>query len=157
MWKHRENNSDKIISLHDCRATRMIVESDSLFLEYEDGFWCLPTNKNNSSDNAFRTDLSQIEISKFEIQNIYLFNEKRLFGRLISTKRIDISLEMLTQKINSGQWQLEFLYEYHGFNEVLYHCWIWMNKKPYHKECQITIMYNDIKYLWNNICEDKPW
>lgn len=158
MWRYTEKSNEKAkISLHDCRATRMFINDGNLHFEYNDGFWVLTTNENNPHNETFKTDLSQLKVCNFEIENIYIFNKFRLFRRLISTKRIDITIETLIDNINNGKWELEFLYEYHTYQGMLFNCWIWMNQKPCHKECQIALQCDDMEYFWNNICIDKPW
>lgn len=155
MWEYCDK-SGKGISLHDCIATHVNIDKSNLLLEFTDGFWITRQNKLSRYEGTFCTDKAQVCITQFDICHIYIFHELRIFRRLIHTKRTSVSLEKIISNINYGHWKLEFITEYHAFNEVLYYCWIWDNKR-HHKECQICLNYEEIQYFWNNICEDKPW
>lgn len=157
LWKHFEKSENAKISLHDCIATRAFIEDNNLYFEYDDGFWIIGTNENNLYNNTFGTDISQLKICNFEVVDIYVFSEFRLFHHLINTRRVSIKLETLIRNINSGKWKLEFLYTYQAYRGVLFHCCIQMKHRPYHKECQIVIDCDDMEFFWNNICKDKPW
>lgn len=157
MWKNADKNVNHSISLHDCRATSMSVQEHALLFHFDDGFWVSPTDKRNPFGNIVRTDKSEIQLVRFEVSDIHIFKEVRVFHRMVSTKRVSFSLEKLMANINSGKWELEFVYEYHAHKGVLYQCWIWMKQPPYHMECQIVIDCEEIEYHWNNLCEDRTW
>ena len=57
--------------------------------------------------------------------------------------------------VNNGSYRVEFIYKYTGYQSLLYKCWVWFDKKPWHKECEITISTDCISYCWNRICEDR--
>lgn len=56
---------------------------------------------------------------------------------------------------NNGSYRVEFIYKYTGYQSLLYKCWVWLDKKTWHKECEITISTDSISYCWNRICEDR--
>ena len=157
LWKHSDKNENNEISLHDCRTTQVLTKDNDLYFKFDDGFWILKSNGNNPYAKTLRTDASQLKLCNFDVSNIYVFHEFHLFRRLISIKRVSLNLEALMDNINSGKWELEFLYEYHTYHGVLYQCCIWSKRKPYHMEAQLIIDCESIEYFWNNLCEDKPW
>ena len=60
------------------------------------------------------------------------------------------SLEYMVDMINIGEWELEFLYEYYGYKEVMYTCEIHLAKEPYFIKGQIFInISKEITYRWN--------
>ncbi|MBQ8687827.1 MAG: hypothetical protein IJ512_04680 [Ruminococcus sp.] len=155
-WKHNTSDGSGI-SLHDCRATHAYIENGALVLEFENGFWMTADSRFNPYGVTCRTDTSQLRICKFDIQDIYLFDEIRLLRRHIGTLRKSIPIEKLLENINCGKWQLEFLYEYHAWRRVLFECMIWFDKRPYSKACQLSVCCDEMRYFWNRICEDKTW
>ena len=127
------------------------------FFIFDDGFWISSDDERNPLKNTVRTDKSEVQIVHFDVSDIYIFKEHRIFRRLVSTNRVSLSVEQLMANINCGKWELEFINEYHSDRDVLYQCWIWMNHSPFHIECQITLDCDKIVYHWNNLCENKPW
>ena len=120
-------------------------------------FWISSDDERNPLKNTVRTDKSEVQIVHFDVSDIYIFKEHRIFRRLVSTNRVSLSVEQLMANINCGKWELEFINEYHSDRDVLYQCWIWMNHASFHIECQITLDCDKIVYHWNNLCENKPW
>ena len=55
------------------------------------------------------------------------------------TIRREYPLEEMINKINSGEWELEFAYRYDGYEEILYKCWIWEDREPWCFECEMWI------------------
>ncbi len=157
MWRNSDENMQGFISLHDCRATAMAIHENDLLFTFDDGFWVSFEDERNPFNNTVRTDKSEVQIVHFDVPDIYIFKELRIFRRLVSTKRICLSVEQLMANINCGKWELEFIYEYHSDRGVLYQCWIWMNHAPFHIECQIALDCDKTVYHWNNLCENKPW
>ena len=76
---------------------------------------------------------------------IYVFEEK--FNK---TYREEWKLSKLMEYINHKKCTLEFLYQYKGYQSSIFECWLWLDKKPYHKECELKISYKDVKYCWND-------
>lgn len=157
MWNYHDRNDKQDISLHDCHATKAYIEGDDLVLEFEDGFWIDATNIQNPFCKLLQTDTSQLRFCRYDALEIYSFHEFRIVQRPVSTIRKSISPEVFIQNINSGKWQLEFISEYHEGSSLLFHCWLWFEKRPYHRECQVMIDCDHREYGWNSICEDKPW
>ena len=156
MWVFSEKKTDGI-SLHDCRATYARVEGGDLYFEFDDGFWVVANTEHNLHGNTLRTDKSLLKIENFEISKIYIFKEIRVFRRLVSTRRVWMSVDALVKKINTGKWELEFISEYHSGHEVLFGCWILFESRFYHRECQLFIRYDAMGCFWNRLREDCPW
>lgn len=151
-WQHTQNSG---IGLHDCRAAHMTVSDDRIEFTFDEGFVVLPGNEHNSHNRARMTDKASLVISKYDLESVYVFREIRLFGKRILTIRKNISLNELADRINCGKWQLEFITEYVNAFTVLYNCEIWSDRKPYHTECQIEMVYGSIEYNWNNIADNR--
>ncbi len=64
----------------------------------------------------------------------YLFRESK--GR---TLRETWPIDRLMEKVNSGEWELEFTCRYDGYREVLHACCIWQERKPWSMEAQLFI------------------
>lgn len=133
------------------------MEGEDLYLEFANGFWIVADTVNNPNHTTLRTDTSQLKIRNYALSDLYLFKEIRLFRRLISTQRVSLNFKTLMNNINSGKWELEFLYDYHAPHGVLFFCWIWSKNKPCHKECQLILDCDGMECSWNKLCEDKPW
>ena len=56
--------------------------------------------------------------------------------------------------INNEKYTLEFLYQYRGHNSMIVECWLWSEKKPYHRECELKLLLKTVRYCWNNLQED---
>lgn len=71
--------------------------------------------------------------------------------------REEWELSKLIECINSGKYTLEFLYQYKGYNSMIIECCLWSDKKPYDRECQLKLPLSQVRYCWNDLCEDKEW
>lgn len=149
-WLHTQTAG---IGLHDCRATRLDVSDERLEFAFEDGFIVLPGNEHNPDGRILNTDRASLVISKYDLESVYIFREFHLFRKPVLTIRKKITFSRLADMINSGKWQLEFITEYVGAFTVLYSCEIWSERKPYHRECQIEMVYGSIEYNWNSIAD----
>ena len=154
MYKYCDNN-DKYISLHDCRATRILYKNGIITFLFEDGIWIADRHSTNKLGKIVRTDMAEV---KFELAlaneadiTIYMFKEK---GK--KTIREEWSLSRLIDNVNNRNCTLEFLYQYRGtgVNVMIVECCLRKNKKPYHIECELKLLLKDIKYCWNKLRED---
>lgn len=149
MWKHCDTNDNNKYSLHDCKATESYIDGEDLVFVFEDGFWVI-----NEDNGAYRTDKAEIRIKNYDIRSIWLFH--KIWRKKMFSLRTNLEIKKLIKEINSGK-QLEFINEYHTYRCVLWECWIWFERKPYHKELDMAIDNDGITYCWNNIREDRPW
>ena len=83
---------------------------------------------------------------------IFVFEEKRK-----KTYREEWKLSELIDYVNDEKHSLEFLYRYDGYRSMIWECCLWSEKKPYHRECEMKVSLKDIKFYWNELCEDREW
>ena len=62
-----------------------------------------------------------------------------------------------SKNINNKNCAHEFLYQYKGYNSMIIECWIWSNKKPYHRECELKLSIKDVNYCCNELCKESEW
>lgn len=154
MYKNFDRNTGSI-GLHDCRATKVSLKKDVLAFEFEDGFWVGENNPKNPYGKVLGTDASRVDFHLLygnveDDLTFYAFAEKN--GR---TVRKRYSYKKLAKKLNDKGQELEFLYAYTGYNSIIFECELHFKKKPYRRECVMIISTDDVRYRWNNICEDK--
>lgn len=153
MYKHCYI-SDEYISLHDCHATRVLYENGVITFVFPNGIWVAKENPGNKLCKTVRTDMAEVKFSldsgSEDDINVYVFEEK--FKR---TVREEWKLSKLMEHINDRNCTLEFLYQYKGYNSMIIECWLWSNKKPYHRECELKLLTKDVKYCWNELCEER--
>jgi hypothetical protein len=139
-YEFTSNNKD-CFSLHDCRAVHVEIKDSCLTLYFPEGIFyseyedCWP----NTGSAAVEYVFDDPEDIRF-----YLFKGKK------KKKTVkEYSLKKLADKINSKKWQLEFLYRYDGYQEVVYTVSVWFNKKPWSYAGQIFIRNEGETFSWN--------
>lgn len=151
------DNDDSYISLHDCYATKIYFNDNVLSFCFDNGFWIIPEHEFSDVEETVRTDKSRVDFhledSSLEDILIYIYRNS-IFGK---TLRKELPLDKLISLINEKNYRLEFIYQYKSYNELLFECWLWFDKKPYHYECQLKIPTRKAIYCWNNLCKDKKW
>ena len=155
-YQHQELN-DCFISLHDCRAEKIVYDHGILSFVFPNGFWITPQHPENHSDTAVRTDLSQVDyiIPNDPFCEIEISIFRKAFGKKILRESWEI--EKLINAVNSGTFQLEFVTQYKGFQSILHKGYIWFDKKPYHRECEIILPTDCAVYRWNRLHYDAKW
>ena len=155
-YQHQELN-DCFISLHDCRAEKIVYDHGILSFVFPNGFWITPQHPENHSDTAVRTDLSQVD---YKIPNdpfceIEISVFRKTFGKKVFRESWEIA--KFINAVNSGTFQLEFVTQYKGFQSILHKGYIWFDKKPYHRECEIILPTDCAVYRWNQLHYDAKW
>ena len=154
MYKYSTHNENNDISLHDCRATKILFTDNILSFLFKDGFYVCVHNKDNDKRKLSYTDMSE---AKFKILYndiiIYIFTETDDKDKAI---RETISLDTLMEKINGGM-ELEFISVFKGYQSYIFVCWLWFDFEPYHKECEIILSADKETYYWNTIFTDDEW
>ncbi len=152
MYKYCDDGGE-YLSLHDCHATKVSYENGVLSFIFDDGIWVSNGHPSNTIDKTVRTDVAEV---KFYLESpdecditLHVFEKK-----FKMTVRKEWELSKLIECINSGKYTLEFLYEYKGYNSIIFECWLWSNKKPYHRECELKLFLAQVNYCWNDFCED---
>lgn len=160
MWMNTEKMESFAradVLLHDSRATGAYIADGSLYFRFADGFWILQSNSRNTCGETVRTGVSELCIAGFDAPCVCLFRHVALFRRRLLTRRVEIPLETLIQKLNSGKWELEFLDEYREYRGMLYNCLIWQKRRPYYTECELRIDCGEVQYLWNVLRPECTW
>ena len=155
MYQHCEQ-SDAHISLHDCHAAKIQCADNILTFFFEDGFWITGEHPENPTGNVVRTDRAEV---RFELNpdedcgiGFYVFSK-----RWKKTVREEWNLSKLLEHINEKNCTLEFLYVYKGSFVMIVDCWLWSKKAPYSRECELRLPLKQVRYCWNNLCEDRAW
>lgn len=154
MYKHYDKDG-AAISLHDCKAEKATFEKGILTFYFpEDGFWICSDHEENSTGEAVRTDASEVRFHLlYETEDesqCYVFDKKSERKSV----RKEWTISELVSAINSGKYQLEFLYRYAGgYKGLVFYCEICQKKKPYRRECQLWLSVQDVTYCWNEIAE----
>lgn len=155
MYKHCDNEST-FISLHDCHATKVFFENGILRFVFQDGIWVSKEHSHNMTGKTVRTDVAEVEFFlEFGDESditVYVFEKK-----LNQTVRAEWELSRLIKSLNDKKYTLEFLYQYKGYNSMIIECWLWSDKKPYHRECELKLSLTDVKYYWNDLCKEREW
>ena len=155
MYQHCDV-SDEYISLHDCHAECILYKDGVITFVFPDGIWVTTEHPDNELGKVVRTDMAAV---KFYLESdcecditAYVFRQK-----LHKTFREEWELSKLMEHINSKQGTLEFLYEYKGDNSMIIECWLWLEKKPYYRECELKLRVKGVNYCWNHLREDCEW
>ncbi|MBE6658483.1 MAG: hypothetical protein E7604_08570 [Ruminococcaceae bacterium] len=138
-------------------AGHAYFENGTLVFAFEDGFWVSPDHPDSPLSKMVRTDASRVEYiledgGDYDV-TVYVF--RRTCFR--QTVRVEWSIQELIQKINTGTYQLEFLYQYRDWNTRIVECELKFDKKPYRQECIMKISAPEVRYHWNRLREDCPW
>lgn len=154
MYIHCDRN-DSGISLHDCIAEEIRFENGVLSFSFPDGFWITPAHPENETSDAIRTDSSRVDYRIADADadsiGIYVFRQSR-FGKTI---REDWLPADFIKAVNRGDYRVEFITRYKGYQSVLYKCWLWFDRKPYHRECEITLQTDGASFNWNRLRPDR--
>ncbi len=137
-----ESSDKDRFSLHDCYAQEAELADHRLIFRFPDGIYC-----HGYSDDWPNTGRAEVTFPLVagESATFYQFVDD---GK--QTVRRQIELRELLEKINAGEWQLEFAYRYDGFREVLYTCWLWVDRPPWSYECQLFIgTQEDTVFRWD--------
>lgn len=148
---------ERYLSLHDCISEKAYFQNGKLGFTFSDGFWISSEHPDSNLPAVVRTDFSKAEYILEDGEDydvtVYLFR-KSFFNK---TLRIEWTLRELVDKINSGKYRLEFLYQYTDSNSRIVECVLRSDKKPYHIECIMKVSATEVRYYWNRLRGDRPW
>ena len=134
----------------------MIYEKGTLTFYFDEGIWIIGEYPGNALNKTVRTDEACVkfflETGEEDDISICVFEKK--FNMTVCK---EWQVSKLLECINSKKYTLEFLYQYKGYHSQVIDCWLWSDKKPFHRECQIKLRIKNVEYCWNNLCEDKEW
>lgn len=155
-WKHSDTDESKL-SLHDCRADRVILEDGTLSFSFPDGFWVTDQHPENPTGKTVRTGPARVDYLLREESGddvtVSVFRDLRWPWSL----RTKWELQKLLDAINEKHWELEFLYQYPGGWDRIIEGWFWFQRKPWHLECQLRLDVKQVRYRWNELRKDAQW
>lgn len=131
------------VSLHDCWTNKIVKDGESITFYLPNGFYIIEDSVNNNNYNA-EVKCHLIDKSEDNI-SVYVYH-KNIFGKTI---REDYTDKFISE-INEGKYEFEFVYTYRSYQKILFKGYIWQDEKPYHKECEIEILTDEITYSWTN-------
>ena len=100
-------------------------------------------------------DQAVIETVEKRIHELY--NEITTNTVFINYNEAQNELNQLMQKVNDGECELEFLYQYtNGVGRII-ECELRTNEKPYRRECNLKLLTKEVTYLWNDLRPDATW
>ena len=151
MYQFTEN-SDKFISLRDCKATGMTIGERVISFTFADGIFIGKKHPRNTYGKTLRTDAAQVDFNlpvgaPDENVTCYVFYEKKN-GRAI---RRQFPLEKLMARINDCGCPLEILYACKGGDRVIYQCRLARKKKSGSRECLLEIRTDGASFRWNEL------
>ena len=160
MQEYTCENSYPNIILHDCTVEKVRLENRDVIFEFDNsGFWISKNHPQNPFGETLRTGKAELRLTNIDpdFLSLHIYYERRLAGKKLFTTRDEISLDDFAAKINSGEWTFEFVDEYYGYRRAMFGGYIHRNRKPYHIEMQIAVLYEHSRYSWNKIHEDRTW
>lgn len=122
-------------SLHDCRAKMTKIGADTLTFSFPDGIFCADYGRDWPNTGAAEV---VFPLDARRGSHVFLFRESDGL-----TVRECVTLGELAEKINGGGWELEFLYRYDGYGEILYTGCLWNLREPGHLDAQLFIGVGD--------------
>ena len=142
MYRYKVVN-DEYVGLHDCRANKMAWNADVLSFYIPDGIWVWKTGETIKTKEA-KVDFEIID-KEIDGVDIYLFKKNRS-GKVV---REEWELNNFINAVNNGTFKLEFVYKYQGYQSVLYKCYVWFDRTPYHYECEMILHTEKMICRWN--------
>ena len=158
IFKHNDadDSHDKVLTLHDCIAEKVSYTDGVLRFFLPDGFWITPTHKGNDLGKVVKTDSAVVDFRIANIDDIVV----RVFTRNRFTRRTKVEIwEMrdLMESVNSGEYKIEFIYQYRTYFEQMWQCAIHSRKKLYYRECQLHLPDTEAVFRWNELRPDHEW
>ena len=139
MYKH-QSAPRQGISLHDCYINRITTEDQHITLHFPDGFWVANPKK------MFRTSASIVTFTQAIVDDVF-YNSN------------NISWETLCERINTGQWSIELINEYYRPRQGVLGGFL--DDEVWHKRSFASIAlwlaFEDVRFCWNEIREDRQW
>lgn len=143
------------ISLHDCRATKIETDPNSLRLVFPDGVWLLKDNSLNTVGETVRTGRAEVTLKDFEFGAFTVYKPVRFFGKTLFTFCREVSLEALRESVNRTKQTLEFVDDFENADSHLFRVMLWQKQKWY--ECFLKVRYTDVEYHFDSIEKDRVW
>ena len=139
---------DKNIGLHDCRINQMSYENEVLSFYFNDGIFVI----SEGVDEPVRTGKARMDchIIDEEIDGIFIYIfDKKSKGKSIREDWTDNFIAA----INDGSFEFEFVTTYKSYQHLLFKGYVWFDKKPYSKECEIELHTDKVTFRWDEKVE----
>lgn len=144
---------DSKLTLHDCIADKISFFNNVLSFNMTDGFWVCTDHEASGLSNTVRTDAAQVDFKVVPDKHFPVYMEVFRNRKYRKTVVEYWDLEKLMSVVNSGKYQLGFIYQYRTHFEQMWQCWL-LYKGCWYGECQLHIPYSTATYRWNNLRED---
>jgi len=155
MYKHQDTN-ESWVGLHDCSANHAKFRDGMLSFVFPKGIWIMESHEANDTGNVVRSGEAKVRYRLLypdDDVTVYVYKEKGAN----KTIRKEWTLKKLIQKMDDGECELEFLYQYKCGYGIIVLCVIHSKNKPYFRECELRMLVSDVTYLWNDICPEATW
>ena len=146
---------DTKLSLHDSVAEKIVCQDGILRFYFADGFWVFPGHEASDLDKTVRTDASLVEFCVGDLEEIGIQVYTRTHFKRYKEELWDIG--KLAEAVNSGEYRIEFIYQYRSFFEQMWICALHTKKKLYAKDCLLHIPGTEATYRWNSLRADREW
>lgn len=150
-----------LISLHDCRITKVDENQDALLIYFDDGFWLLPDTVYNRENDPIRTGNALLCLNNAQVESLAIYRDSYL-NKLFHTggirgQKYVLDNEKLTEVVNYKKYQLEIVDEYY-YNSDLLFSGCMLKKNNYTKNgFVLSIRYDSWTYMWNDCDEIIRW
>ena len=155
-YLHNEHNESHL-SLHDCRADRMELKDGVLSFWFPEGFWVTSAHPDNPTGKTVRTDAARVDyvLRDPDGDDVSIDVFRRLKYPYALCRNYD--LFPFLEIVNRPGWELEFLYQYPDYWNRIIECVLWMQKRPWRKDCQLKLDVSEVIYRWNSLRPEEEW
>ncbi len=156
MYKHCDTDGTNI-SLHDSCVDKIVLNNGILSFYFYDGFLVGSEHESSHLDYTVRTSPAKVDfhlLRETEYDIVIYYIERDIFKRDI---RKSMDLFEFIKKVNRGDFEFEFLYEYQCSDSYILKGCLRSKKRPCYRECLIMGLFSKIEYFWNDLCEDRRW
>ena len=147
---------DTKLTLHDCIADKITYSDSVLSFRFPDGFWVYSEHEANNLSKTVRTDASCVDFAVTPDEHFEIYLEVFRSRRNRKATVEYWQLKKVLDAVNSGKYQLEFIYQYRTHFEQMWRCML-RYKGCLFGECQLHIPYSSATYSWNKLREDCIW
>ncbi len=156
IYKHYDTDGT-CISLHDSCADKAVLNNGILSFYLYDGFWIGSEHELSNLDYTVRTSPARVDfhlLRGIEEDIVIYYIERDIFKRDI---RKTMTLSEFVKRLNRGDFEFEFLYEFKCFDSYVVDGYLRSKKRPCRRECMIRGEFSKIVYYWNELCEERRW
>ena len=127
------------VGLHDCRTNRIKLEDEYITFYFPDGFYFI---EDGNAVQSGRAEMRCHFADKYEDNFSAVIYRKNIFGKTVREEWTDKFLPA----VNGGDCEFEFVYTYRSYHSVLFKGYIWQNRKPWWRECEVELRTDEISY-----------